>query len=458
MNNLILPLLLAIPLAAQPLQQYDVLQFRQPAGKREESKEVLTFSTVQGRAFCQFALYHSLPSKGDGGEDFRAEWEQIGKLHYVDQPLPKVSAKPEAWKDGWSRFEVRVELDNPKYGGAYSVRHQVLTGNGRRTSVFVRYNEASKCAAQADAFFASLTPVAAAVAPVSAASSSAPPATAVPATPGGYQYTATEYKDGWVATEYPDWVQAARGDSRILIHHKSPDLRDILGQHQTTHVWDILVAPRYANLANLWVRRGSGMDGFKDRQFAEADVTERATGRRVHVSLYRGGNGQRWIEFITPTKEAFIKQFTPVYADSGTNWDFLDGIARMNRFTVAAKDLQGKWTTSSGSGIEYVNAYTGQSVGMASASSTADYVFAPDGTYTSNWRGVDSFNGSNRYGGEKYKGNYSVNNNQQLQLTNRFQGRTDTFNVYFEAVKGGRVLHLFNPGDGSLHSTLIRVP
>ncbi len=54
--------------------------------------------------------------------------------------------------------------------------------------------------------------------------------------------------------------------------------------------------------------------------------------------------------------------------------------------------------------------------------------------------GVD---GATRVSQEKYSGRYSVST-WELTVTNRYQGKSDTFTGYFEATKGGRILHLTN--------------
>jgi hypothetical protein len=43
-----------------------------------------------------------------------------------------------------------------------------------------------------------------------------------------------------------------------------------------------------------------------------------------------------------------------------------------------------------------------------------------------------------------------------MKLTNRFKGATDTFAVQFEAVKGGRILHMRRGTVEELH--LFRLP
>ena len=58
--------------------------------------------------------------------------------------------------------------------------------------------------------------------------------------------------------------------------------------------------------------------------------------------------------------------------------------------------------------------------------------------------------GSNKYSGEKINGKAIVSN-WELQLTNSFKGETHVFAVQFEAIKGGRILHLYRGNIEELH-------
>ena len=139
-----------------------------------------------------------------------------------------------------------------------------------------------------------------------------------------------------------------------------------------------------------------------------------------------------------------------MYQQDGTNWDKLSVMGNYNKFAVAAGDLPGNWKSSSGAGIQYYNVYTGNNMGMASASSTTEFIFQPGGAYTSVYKGVDGFNGNNRYVGEINKGKCMVTN-WEMKLTNRFKGATETFAIQFEAVKGGRILHMYRGSVEELH-------
>jgi hypothetical protein len=436
---------------AQSLQTYDLLQFSAPEGSREDLPALAQFTQVSGRSFCRFGVYRSLKSVGDAAADFRAEWTSLGQARGGGGPVPPPHS--DGVVNGWTRSGAAAE-EQTAATGRFRVRQVTFSGHGRRTSALALYNDDTMCQRRVDTFMASLTPITPPSPPAPLPAPASTRANASPPAPGtGFAFTSTTFDDGWVAAEQPDWVRVSKANAVVLIHHTRPDIRSFNNVDEaTTFVWNALVAPRYSNVARLWVRRSWYADGgaFGARHFAEGDLTEKATGRRVHVALYRGGNGARWLEFITPDKEAFQKQFTVVHEQDGTNWEALSAMANHNKFAVAASDLPGNWHSSSGAGVEYYNAYSGNSMGMASASSTTTFTFNADGTYTSVYSGVDGMGGNNRYAGATFRGAVTVGN-WEIRLTNRFKGATETFAVQFEAVKGGRILHMDRGSIEELH-------
>ena len=102
--------------------------------------------------------------------------------------------------------------------------------------------------------------------------------------------------------------------------------------------------------------------------------------------------------------------------------------------------------------MDYVNVYTGNSAGTAYASSTSTFTFKSDGTYESVWKGaMNAQDGrGTQFGKEAYKGKVTVKE-WEVTLTNRFKGATHTFKAQFEAVAGGRILHLWRGEAEELH-------
>ena len=136
----------------------------------------------------------------------------------------------------------------------------------------------------------------------------------------------------------------------------------------------------------------------------------------------------------------------------GTNWAPLVKLGGLNKFAVTAGDLAGNWESASGAAVQYYEVYTGNNAGMAYASSSHSFAFRPDGTYTSVYKGAQNLQDGRgtRFSGETFTGRYTVNN-WEMTLTNRFKGATHTFAVQFEAVKGGRILHVYRGNVEEFH-------
>lgn len=107
-----------------------------------------------------------------------------------------------------------------------------------------------------------------------------------------------------------------------------------------------------------------------------------------------------------------------------------------NRFAVTAKDIIGTWKGSGGGGVEYYNVYSGTYAGMSAMSSTDEFTFNNNGTYRSTYRSASMNNGGTQFGGQDYKGNFSVAD-WSITATNRYKGKTTKFNAQLIAVKNG---------------------
>ena len=274
----------------------------------------------------------------------------------------------------------------------------------------------------------------------------ATPAAAPTATPtprkGSFQFVTTNFDDGWTAAEQDDWVRVTKGEVIVLVHYpnQKADAYNSVLKDGLQNAWNILVAPRYTNIQNFELKP---IQSFESIAFAEADAEDRATGKRVHVVLFKKhfskGHG-KYLEFITASKGEFEKEFGAYHNDE-FGWDKLVSMQGKNRFAVSGADLVGKWTTSDFATLSYYYANTGGFAG-ATATSTADvFTFAPGGTYQSQHSGASGQVGNQKFSNQNYKGKFSANN-WTLTLTNRFQGDSETYDCHFEAVKGGRILVL----------------
>ncbi|NVB77365.1 MAG: hypothetical protein HOV81_03135 [Kofleriaceae bacterium] len=423
----------------------DIATVTFPDGWTRTSKErtyvLHTTEDVEAGTFCQLYAMVSATSTGGIDGDFDAEWKVYSGNFGLKSATP---IKARAIK-GWSAKAAKGTLVHN--GRTVTVSVYVYSDKSKRLAYITVTNDPKRYAKPISTFLSSIALSTTTTAPSPASDSTTTP----PVKPGNGKQT--NFSDGWVSVEEPDWVRAVNGDVTVLVHHRTFNLRDFINQDGAKHVWQELVSPRYKDQTAVRVRKNFWSDGdyMNGKDWIEADA-KTSDGKAVHVALFKGGNGQRWIEIITPTQAVLHAKITEVLDGDGTNWAPLLALSNLNKFSVAAADLPGQWASSSGASVDYVNVYTGTNAGTAYASSTSTFTFKPDGAYESIWKGASNAQDGRGtvFGQESYKGKYSVKD-WEVTLTNRFKGATHTFTAQFEAVAGGRVLHLWRGQAEELH-------
>ena len=91
----------------------------------------------------------------------------------------------------------------------------------------------------------------------------------------------------------------------------------------------------------------------------------------------------------------------------------------------------------------YYSTNTGNYAGMSTVAVSDRFIFNATGSYQSIHAQGSTQLGVTSGGRQEYSGRLSATD-WELTLTNRYGGKTEVFSGYFEAVKGGRVLHLTN--------------
>ena len=268
-----------------------------------------------------------------------------------------------------------------------------------------------------------------------------PPVTPVP-TSTGYTFSITNWDDGWVSTVKEDFVEVVKGNIKVLVHfpNKTADAYNSVLKEGDYTAWNTLVAPRYSNLKILeW----KSIQSWESISFMEGDATENATGKDVHIVFfkkhYSNGSG-RYLEFVSDTKADYENEFGP-YHNTEFDWDKTANMQYRNKFSVAANDIIGKWSTTDYASISYYYVNTGGSAGTTATSTADEFTFLPGDTYQSQHSGASGMVGNMKFSNQEYKGQSTVTN-WNIVLTNRFQGATEKYDSYFEALKGGRALIL----------------
>ncbi|MFZ4058151.1 MAG: hypothetical protein ACOYKE_08415 [Ferruginibacter sp.] len=428
---------LCLSLFAQT-EKYDLLTYTPPAGWKKEAKTnviVYTKTDQQKGTWCQIGIFKSTTSKGNIEADFNSEWQEL-----VDKPykITTTSANNDVEvADGWS-----IKAG----GGTFTFNKQEAIA---LLTTFSGYNRVVSIVATTNAqtYVQDIQNLVGSIDLIKPAIAAPSNPTITPSAPtksvaGKYAFTKTNFDDGWIATVQEDWVEVTKQNCKILIHYpnKAADTYNSVLIDGLKNAWNVLVAPKYSSATNFEFKP---IQTWQSIEFAEADVVEKATGKTVHVVLFKknlsGGSG-KYIEFITPTKQIF-EQFFGGYSPEGYSpiWDKLAGMANYNKFAIAASDFTGKWTNSFSGMQQYVNVYTGLDAGATSYSSSQEFIFSSGNAYKWSIATASGVVGNLKFQGTKSNGKFTVLSNWQIKFSD-MEGKPKTFDAYFSFIKGNRIL------------------
>lgn len=394
--------------------------------ERKDQKEVRSYTYINkaDNSWCRIALYTSTASKGSIDADFDSEWNQLVARPYKITEAPEKSAveTSEGWKIAAASGKMVVNDSNA------AVLITTFSGYHRCASIVAITTHQRYLQDIID--FAGNIQL-----------KQPSPAAAVPK-PEGYAFNTTHFDDGWTSVIREDWVEVTKGDIKVLLHYpKDGTIFPADPEPLTNAAWNILVAPRYSHLKNY---RTASITTYNRPYLGMGTVTENSSGKEVFVVLFRQDAG--WIEFVLPNKNAFIQlfQFDPETVGWDTNSELMNPLSAMkgyNKFAVAASDISGtgKWTDKFASNTYYTNVYTGLSAGMSSYSSTQSFEFGDGNRYQWQLVAANSYGGATSFAHAKGAGTFQALNNWQLYFPD-IEGKARTYDVYFTATRGGRVL------------------
>lgn len=263
-----------------------------------------------------------------------------------------------------------------------------------------------------------------------------------------FTFTTTNFDDGWIASVKDDFVEVTREKIQVRLYYPVGMTEKMRPPASEVHdyFWNSTVLPSF-EIKNAWSRKEE--TSYFPATFIYAEAVEKNTGRQCLICLYVVVNSgvANPVLGIADNKQIFDQAFP----DPGQ----LKTILGYNRFAIALKDLSGTWASSGSSGTDYYNAYTGAYAGMEFNSSYDIFTFNSGGTYTSKHSGSFGMIGNTKVYSQEYAGEEKVSN-WELTLPNRFEGKTDVFEAWFEAVKGGRILRLINKQAAGIKYQLIK--
>jgi hypothetical protein len=433
-------------------ETFDITTFTAPkAWKKEKSESAIQFSKEDAAkgTYCMITLLKAVPGTSNAKENFDAAWETVVKSMVKVEAAPTMQpgASENGWEaqSGYSPFELEgnkgIALLVTSSGFDKMVNIVILTNTDiyeKEMTAFLESISFKKVVVNT----VQNKPV---IAPLKNNNA------ATPAKKDGFAFTTTNFDDGWNSTVQEDWVEVTKENIKVLLHYpKAGTIFPADPEPLTTAAWNILVAPRYKNLKNY---KTAYISTYNRPYLGMGYATENATGKNVFIVFFR--QDQTWIEFITPDKNTFIRQYK--FDPETIRWDSesdlmipLANMASYNKFAIAASDFKGKWT-SDFTGIQQMyNVYTGNYAGMNMNQSNEEFVFASGNTY--NWKllVVNGMVGNMKFADVKSSGKFNVPNNWQIHFT-KIETRARTYNAFWSCIKGARILNLLDadfPGSG----------
>lgn len=459
-------LLCSLELSAQQIT-YDIASFTLPKGwtKTTENNSAVQYTRKEGTKWAQVSVYKNTTSLGSPEADFDSEWDKLAATAYKIEAAPVKTAVENAMGE-WKKISGSGKwLFN---GKEVTTTVTTFTGYGACISFVINISDPK--------FTAVCNEVLASVQLQQVNTGTTEPTGTIaenPTPPGnyptpsiqtGFKFNSTNFDDGWVSTVQEDWVQVEKGGIKVLIHYpKEGTIFPADPDKLISAAWNILVAPRYSTLSNF---KTSYVEDFNRPYLGTGDVTEIQSGQQKFVVLFRRSGG--WIEIVAPDKSSFTTEFG--FDASSIQWgklteytggyvltnsagsivkadpevfNKLDNMVSYNRFALAASDLDGtgKWNAGYSSNTFYANYYTGAYAGMTTYSASQWFDFKAGQKYHWELVAANSGMGQIQTAQAKSDGSFKLINDWQLQCSN-IEGKPKTYDAYFSAIKGGRVLWL----------------
>lgn len=264
----------------------------------------------------------------------------------------------------------------------------------------------------------------------------------------GITRSTTTFNDGWTAQATSDGIVAINGTTRYKSFYGVPSFTTGGERGTTEYYWNKLVVPDYT-ITNLWLNpdvQGIGYFNY----YAEGTGIEKSSGRSVFIGFrVVAENGVDYCTMATsPTRDEYLRHFP--------NLEMLKNMRGSNRFAITQEDIIGDWSSSDGSALQYYNVYTGQNAGMQFSQGGQEFFFKPTGDYRANVSGaMGTMGGPQVSFSNKYEGKFSVTD-WEITLTG-YGGVTQVFTAYFEALQGGRILHISKKDAPGVHYPLVKV-
>ena len=430
-------------IARAQTKMYDIFSYTSPAGfVLKEKKARLLLEKKEGNSFCQLHVWPAQQGSADAELNFSTDWDYFAAKPYkLTTPPEKQTEKQNGWDVVTAVSPVTLE------GMSFVITVSTFTQNSISWCAITLFND-KKYLPAIDKFLMNIKADSRKF--VKTNLHQQPANNSLPASnntnSSGLSKPTTNFDDGWVSVVKEDWVETVKGNIKAYIHypHKKLEAYNSDAMEELKTAWNVLVSPRYSNAVNMFFKPGDLYFEPKP-DYAGAEMTENATGKRVYVIFYRtvysDGSG-KYVEIIAPNQTTFEKEFGNYETNKASRvWTELDKMQRRNKFAVTAKDLTGTWTTDFGAAVSYVYVSTGLYAGTDTHTSAENFQFSAGNKYEWNLSMASGQVGNMKFQGGKSNGGYSTPDDWHVQFSD-ISGKPKTYEAFFSCIKGLRILWL----------------
>lgn len=425
-------------------ETFDIFEYTLPQGwKKNPLQGGVMLSLESKTAFGSIILYGSVPAGNNPEQNFKGEWKRLVEEGLGVKGEPSTDTGPANGEYQNLAGGIAAEQD----GVNYVVLLSTFSGNGRVGSVmYIATDE--KLFDLFDTFNTGLKlnkPKAAQAPPANS-----PPKVNAPVSTRTIATPTTNFNNGWTATVQNGFVRLAKEEVLVLLHYAMPLPENmwVTGneKERVQYYWNKLVANQYRTEQIKVFENGVC---YFCLYFGEASASEISTGASKHVAIYvYFDKGQGYvIQAVAPNFQTFQKYFP--------NIETLGKMSGYNKFAVKLADLPGKWKESDFVAGQYYNSVTGAYAGMNAVSSYDEFNFSADGSYLSKHSGASGFVGSQKFFSLDYKGKLTITD-WKISMSNRFDGKTEEYEAFFQITLAGPVLNLIRVGSSGLRYSLMK--
>lgn len=456
MKQLLLALLLVTTSAASSQQQtFDIASFIPPRDWQRKTAEGgggLQFTTEDAAkgTYCIITIFKAIPATDNAKNNFDAAWTDLVKGMVTVTAEPEM--QPAASENGWEAQSGYAPFESDGTKGVVIL--VTSTGFGKMVNIIILTNT-DAYEKEMTAFLESVSFKKENTAPEKI--SEPVNTTAAPVT-DGFAFTSTNFDDGWTSVIQDDWVLVSKGDIKVYlcyaIKYNASDFSGT-GVVDRDYYWDNFVSKYFTIETKQYKDDGEVLGSLKP-SYVEGWAIDKQTGERrfIGMRLDISPNTANITIGSAKDEESLWRQFPKANGGAFSPSD-LSNMSGYNKFAITVNDILGTWQDGNSSTAQWYyvapSGYEGYA-GMTVAARSATFHFNEGGNYTSIHNGATGAVGNMSTFQQNYKGKYTVSN-WNLVATNRFNGKTDNFEAWFVAIRGGRILKL---KDGGMEYSLVK--